>query len=49
MNEENKIPDTDTQEIPKKEKKKSKKDAELEALKAELESCLLYTSPSPRD
>ena len=38
MSEENKIPDADTQETPKKEKKKSKKDAELETLKAELEA-----------
>ncbi|MBR5473598.1 MAG: nucleotide exchange factor GrpE [Clostridia bacterium] len=37
MSEENKIPDVETQETPKKEKKKSKKDAELETLKAELE------------
>ncbi len=38
MSEENKIPDVNTQETPKKEKKKSKKDAELETLKAELEA-----------
>lgn len=39
MCEENKIPETEsTVETPKKEKKKSKKDAELEALKLELDT-----------
>ncbi|MBQ6884455.1 MAG: nucleotide exchange factor GrpE [Clostridia bacterium] len=39
MSEENKIPnEEETVETPKKEKKKSKKDSELEALKAELDN-----------
>ncbi len=39
MSEETKIPETEqTVETPKKEKKKSKKDAELEALKSELDT-----------
>ncbi len=38
MCEETKLPDTEIEQPPKKEKKKSKKDSELEALKAELEA-----------